>query len=124
MMIFSTGSPVIQQLPQSLVVDEKEIEHGRISIDCIVTGAPLLKVSWLRETENLTFANPSHYRITKSSNSGDRIKSTLTILDPTYEDTGRYACVSTVLNDETGSEKFRARKNVTLTVLGKNCMCM
>ena len=121
-MIFSTGSPVIQRLPQSLVVDEEEIKNRHVSFDCVVTGAPSLRVSWLKGTENLTFANPSHYHVNESSNRGHRIKSTLTILDPTYEDSGRYACVSTVLNDETGSKTFRAQKNVTLTVIGKNFM--
>ena len=117
-----TESPVIQQLPQSIVVDEEVIKNKGVSFDCVVTGAPKLRVSWFKGTENLTFADPSHYRINESSNIRTSIRSTLIIDQPTYEDSGRYTCISTVLNDETDEERFRAQENFTLTVLGENCM--
>ena len=100
-------------------MDEKE--NKIVSFNCTVNGAPSLRVSWFKGTKNLTFGNPSRYSINESWMNSTRVRSTLTILNPTYEDSGRYACVSAILNDETGEEKFKAQENATLTVLGENC---
>ena len=119
MLTIFTESPVIEQIvPQSIVIDEKE--NKIVSFNCVVTGAPSLRVSWFKGTENLTFSDPTRYGIHKSSKYSRNVTSTLTIRHSTYEDSGRYACVATILNDETGEEKFRTQENATLTIIGEN----
>ena len=102
------------------MVDEKESKI--VSFNCVVTGAPSLRVSWFKGTENLTFSDPTHYRIHEPSKYSRNVSSTLTILHPTYEDNGQYTCIATILNDETGEEKFRAQENATLTIIGEKYM--
>ena len=116
--IFFTETPIIEESPLSIVIDEEESES--VSFNCVVTGAPSLRVSWLKGEKILTFTSPNMYRISESwMNGRTHVKSTLTIDHPTYEDSGRYACVSTVFDDETDEERFRAQANATLTVLGE-----
>ena len=103
------------------MIDEEESSHKNVSLNCVVTGAPSLRISWFIGTRNLTFANPSRYSINESMES-DKCVSTLTIRHPTYNDSGQYTCVSTILNDITGEKDFRAQENTTLTVLGEKCM--
>ena len=100
-------------------MDEKE--NRIVSFNCVVTGAPSLRVSWFKSTENLTFNSPSRYSIHESLKNNRNVSSTLTILHPTYEDSGRYACVATILNDETGEEEFSAQENATLSIIGVKC---
>ena len=104
------------------MIDEEESSHKNVSLSCVVTGAPSLRISWFIGTRNLTFANPSRYSINESMESDKRVRSTLTIRHPTYKDSGQYTCVSTILNDITGGKDFRAQENTTLTVLGEKCM--
>ena len=95
-------------------------EMNTFLFTCIVTGAPLLKISWFNNENNLTILNPSHYKISETtSGSGTRITSVLTIDKPTYKDSGNYSCVATILDDKTGDAKFTAYSNTTLTVIGQ-----
>ena len=98
-------------------MDEKE--NKNVSFNCVVTGGPSLRVSWFKGTENLTFSDPTRYNIHELQNNSRHVSSTLTILHPTFQDNDRYACLATVLNDETGEEKLRARENATLTIIGE-----
>ena len=100
-------------------MDEEESKHKNVSLNCVVTGAPSLRVSWLKGRQNLTFANPFRYSIYESMVSNNCVRSTLIIRHPTYEDSGRYTCISTILNDTTGTKEFVAQENATLTVLGE-----
>ena len=96
------------------MVGERDSD-SRISFTCVVTGAPSLRVSWFTGEKNLTNLNPSHYEIDEIKN-GNRITSVLTINDPTYEDSGDYSCIATILD---GNAEFTAYSNTTLTVIGQ-----
>ena len=96
-------------------MDEKE--NRNVSFNCVVAGAPSLRVSWFKGTKNVTFSDTTRYSIHESLKYSRSVSTTLTILHPTYEDSGRYACVATIL---TGEEKFRAQENATLTIIGEN----
>ena len=96
-------------------------EMNRCSFTCVVTGTPSLKISWFNGENNLTRSNPSHYKISETTN-GSRTMSVLTIDKPTYKDSGDYSCVSTILDDKTGDPEFTAYSNATLTVIGQLSM--
>ena len=99
------------------MVGEMDSESSS-SFTCVVTGAPSLKVSWFRGLTDLSSSNPSRYEIDEIKN-GTRVTSVLTINDPTYEDSGDYSCVATILDDKAGDAEFRAYSNTTLTVIGQ-----
>ena len=109
-----TESPTIETAPQPIVVGEKDSD-SRISFTCVVTGALSLRVSWFTGEKNLTNLNPSHYEFDQIKN-GTRVTSVLTIKNPTYEDSGEYSCVATILD---GNAEFTAYSNTTLTVIGQ-----
>ena len=113
-------SPIIEESLQSIVVGEGKSES--VSFSCVVTGTPSLRVSWFN-IMGLEIGNFSNYNINESwEMSENRVKSTLTIHHPTYEDSGQYTCLSTILNGK-DREDFRTEKNVTLTVLGEKLTC-
>ena len=95
-------------------------EMNSCSFTCVVTGAPSLKISWFNGENNLTRSNPSHYKISETTNgSVTRVMSVLTIDKPTYKDSGEYSCVATILDDKTGDPEFTAYSNATLAVIGQ-----
>ena len=102
-------SPVIEQISKSVVTEESKSEN--VSLECVATGAPSLTVSWLKGKLNLTAES--------RMDSNNHVRSTLTIHNPTYEDSGRYTCISTILHDTTGRKEFRAEENAILTVIGE-----
>ena len=99
------------------MVGEMDSESSS-SFTCVATGAPSLQVSWFRDETNLTSSNPLRYKINEKNN-GTRVTSVLTINNPTYEESGDYSCIATILNDKSGDAKFRAYSNTTLTVIGQ-----
>ena len=112
-------SPIIERAPESVVVNEEE---ASVSFMCIVTGAPLLQITWFKDDTvlNKHTVSPSHYSFNDiPSDGGKQIASTLTIHNPTYEDSGQYDCIGTVLNDKSGDERFITQEIATLTVLGE-----
>ena len=123
LLFYIIESPIIELPPQSVVVDEEAVKGGNVSFTCFVTGAPSLQVSWFLEDKNLTGPTQLDSRfsseILPATEAG--VISKLVINSPTYEDNGQYVCVATILNDQSGDERFITQESATLTVLG-NCM--